>query len=104
MELKKKIYVSEQKFTEEIDKFIYGGYADAIFRSPEGAYVKPHGQNDFIPVEDWKNKYRFSGGRTLEHLAKWFYEKGLRDGLDQKINTEMEKFTMEFIKRGQTAK
>lgn len=83
--------------TEEIDKFIYGGYADEILRTPKGTYVRIHGQEDFIPVEDWKKKHQFPGGRTLEHIALWFYEMGLRDGLDQKISAEMEKFTMKIL-------
>lgn len=87
----------KRNFTDEIDTFFYGGYADELLRTPTGTFVKMHGQEDFIPVEDWKKKYQFPGGRTLKHIAKWFYEMGLRDGLDQKINAEMEKFTMKIL-------
>ncbi len=87
----------KRNFTDEIDTFFYGGYADELMRTPKGTFVKPYGQEDFIPVEDWKKKYQFLGGRGLEHLAKWFYEMGLRDGLDQKINAQLEKFTMKIL-------
>ena len=88
----------KRNFTDEIDTFIYGGYADELHRTPTGTFVKLHGQEDLIPVEDWKKKYQFPGARTLEHIARWFYEMGLRDGLDQKINKQSEQYSMEIIK------
>ena len=85
-----------RNLTDEIDTFIYGGYADALKRTPAGTYVLPHGDETWLPVEDWKKKYQFPGGRTLEHIAKWFYEMGLRDGLDKRINEQLERFAMQI--------
>jgi len=62
-------------FENEIDDFIFGGFVDWIRRDDTGCYAFI--KDDWIPVVDWKDRYQFTGARSLSAFARYFYNLGM---------------------------